>query len=394
MNTRWSEPRVQENFSLILGGPLYQLYLRTRLLKPAVELVERRVIASIVVTWLPLLILTLIAGNALGGVKVPFLFDLDVHIRLLLALPLLIGTEVVVHRRLSIAVDQFLVRGIIAPHDRARFEEIVAMTLRWRNSAAVEFLLLAFSTSLGYWIWRWDVSLHVGTWYLGATGDQLTAAGWWYAFISLNLFRFVLLRWYYRLILWYVLLWRLSRLPLRLTALHPDRSGGLGFLAGSVRAFTPLAVAQTTAVSGNMANHILHEAAKLPVFQQEIIGVVVLLMMIVLLPLSFFVGALAHSKREGTREYEILAMEYADEFRSKWIRGKPPAEERLIGSADIQSLADLANAFEVVRGMRLLPLDRRALVTLAAAIAFPFAPLLLTMFPVDELITGLLTKLF
>jgi hypothetical protein len=130
-----------------------------------------------------------------------------------------------------------------------------------------------------------------------------------------------------------------------------------------------------------MANHIFHEGAKLPAFQQEIIGVVVLLMMLVLLPLTFFVGALAHSKREGTREYEVLAMEYANEFRSKWIRGKPPAEERLIGSADIQSLADLANAFEVVRGMRLLPLDRRALVMLAVAIALPFAPLLLTMFP-------------
>jgi hypothetical protein len=396
MKANWPEPRLQENFSLVVGGPLYQLYLRSRLLEPPVELVERRIIASTAVTWLPLLILTLMAGTALGGVNVPFLFDMDVHIRLLLALPLMIGTEVIVHRRISVAVDEFLVRGIIAPNDRARFNQIIATTLRWRNSAAVEILLLAFSTSLGYWIWRQDVSLHVGTWYYatGATGEQLAAAGWWYAFISLNLFRFMLLRWYFRLILWGVLLWRVSRLPLRLNALHPDRAGGLGFLAVSVQAFTPLLVAHSLAVTGAIANQIWHEGAKLPAFLHEIILVVVLLMMLVLLPLTFFVGALARSKFEGTVEYEVLAMKYADEFHAKWMRGKPPAEEQLVGSADIQSLADLGNAFEVVRGMRLLPLDRQALVALAVAIALPFVPLALTMVPVDELLARLATKIF
>jgi hypothetical protein len=84
-------------------------------------------------------------------------------------------------------------------------------------------------------------------------------------------------------------------------------------------------------------------------------------------------------------------MKYADEFHAKWIRGKPPAEEQLIGSADIQSLADLANAFEVVRGMRLLPIDRQALVALPVTIALPLA---LTMFPVDELIARLVTRIF
>ena len=63
-------------------------------------------------------------------------------------------------------------------------------------------------------------------------------------------------------------------------------------------------------------------------------------------------------------------------------------------SADIQSLADLANAFEVVRGMRLLPLDRQALVALAVAIALPFAPLALTMLSLDKLIIALVTKIF
>jgi hypothetical protein len=91
------------------------------------------------------------------------------------------------------------------------------------------------------------MSLHVGSWYItvGPSGtERLTVAGWWYAFVSLSLFRFVLARWYFRLIVWYIFLWRVSRLPLRLNPLHPDRAGGLGFLGNSVRAFQPVLVAQ------------------------------------------------------------------------------------------------------------------------------------------------------
>jgi hypothetical protein len=396
MNTTQDGPPRQENFSLIVGGPLYQMWLRSRLLKPPIELLRRRIVFSIVVTWLPLLVLTLLAGTAVTGVEVPFLYNFDVHARLLLAMPLLIAAEVMVHRRMVVTVNQFLVRNIIAREDRERFHEIVTSTMRWRNSRMVELVILVYSSTIGYWVWRQGISLHIGTWYnsTGAAGEQLTAAGWWYAFISLNLFRFLLLRWYYRFILWCVFLWRVSRLPLQLTGLHPDRAGGIGFVGGSVRAFVLLMLAHTVTISGAMADLILHQGAGLPQFQMEILAVIVLLMAAMLLPMTFFVFALNRAKRQGTREYEILAMEYTKEFHSKWILRKAPAEEQLIGSADIQSLADLGNAFEVVRGMRMLPISRNSIISLAVMIALPFVPLVFTMFPVDELVARLVTKIF
>jgi hypothetical protein len=224
-----------------------------------------------------------------------------------------------------------------------------------------------------------------------ATGEHLTAAGWWYAF--LGVFRFVLFPWYFRLVVWYIFLWWVSRLLLRLKALHPDRPGGLGFLAISVHALTPLLVAHSVTIAGAIGNRIWHEGATLPAFQQEILGVVLMLMAIVLLPMTFFIGTLARTKRQGTREYGGVAMEYVDDFHVKWMHGKPPAGEQLVGSADIQSLADLGNSFEVVRKMRLLPFDRHEIVTLAISVALPFAPLVLTMFRVDELIGRLVTKI-
>jgi hypothetical protein len=84
-HTSASTPTPAEDFSLVLGGPLYQMYLRTRLLRPPADLVQRRITALALVTWLPLLVLSIASGTAFGGLKVPFLVDLEVHTRFLLA---------------------------------------------------------------------------------------------------------------------------------------------------------------------------------------------------------------------------------------------------------------------------------------------------------------------
>ncbi len=396
MKTDVSTPTPPEDFSLVIGGPLYQMYLRSRLVRPPVDLLERRVIAFIVVTWFPLLVLTLAGGRALGGATLPFLFEVDVHIRFLLALPLLIGAELMVHQRLRVTVSQFIDRGIIAPEDRPRFVGIITAAMRLRNSAAMEMALIVTAISLGYWIWREGLVLHVGSWYVavGPAGDErLTVAGWWYACVSLNLFRFVLLRWYFRLIVWYIFLWRVSRLPLRLNPLHPDRAGGLGFIGGSVHAFTPVLVAHTVVLAGVIGGRIWYEGMTLPAFQIEIAGAVALLMVVVLAPLTFFVLKLARAKREGARHYGLLATRYVDEFREKWMRDRRPEGEPLVGSADIQSLADLANANDVVREMRVLPFGRQAVVTLAIVVALPYLPLVLTMMSLQALVGHVIGKL-
>ena len=394
MKTEASTPALPEDFSLVLGGPLYQMYLRSRLVRPPVDLMERRIIAFIVLAWFPLLVLTVAGGQALSGATVPFLFDLDVHARFLVALPLLIGAELIVHQRLRVTVSQFTDRGIIAPEDRPRFFGIIAAAMRLRNSAAIEVALIVAAIAL-HWGWRESMALRVGSWYVavGPQGDEsLTVAGWWYAFVSLSLFRLVLLRWYFRLVIWYVFLWRVSRLPLRLNPLHPDRTGGLGFIGTSVHAFTPVLVAHTVVLAGVIGSRILYEGMKLPAFQLEIVGAVVLLLVIVLAPLTCFALTLARAKREGARHYGLFAARYVDEFREKWMRDRHPEGEPLVGSADIQSLADLGNAYDVVREMRMLPFDRHAIVSLAIVVALPYLPLLLTMMSLEALVSQVLGK--
>ncbi len=143
-----------------------------------------------------------------------------------------------------------------------------------------------------------------------------------------------------------------------------------------------------------IANRIFHLGAALPDFKVEIAVMVVFVQCLVFAPFLPFAPQLARVKRDGMREYGTLAASYVREFDAKWVRGSAPANEPLVGSADIQSLADLANSFEVVRGMRIVPVTKEAILQLAVATLVPVAPLLLTMMPLEQLLKMLAGVLF
>jgi hypothetical protein len=376
-------------FSLVQGGPLFQLMLRAGLIRPSMDMLARRIIAMMALGWVPLLVLTLLSGHALGGKGVPFLYDVGAHARLLLTVPALIAAEVIVHRRIRVTVQQFLDRGIVAPEHVDRFDSAIVSAMRLRNSVLAEALIAIFVVAGGSYLGRRYLALDTESWFAAPVGNQthFTAAGYWYIFVSLAIFRFFGLRWYFRLFVWYRFLWQVSRhVPLQLNALHPDRAGGLAFLSGSVFAFQPVLIAHTIALSGILAGKIWHESATLPQFKMEIVTWILCLMLLVLLPLLFFITHLAAAKRNGLREYGIVGSRYVAEFRRKWIVGHVENGEQLIGTADIQSLADLSNSFEVVNEMRLVPFGRASVLRSAMMTALPLAPLLLTMIPLDQLV--------
>jgi hypothetical protein len=389
----WDEtPIEQPDFSLVAGGPLYRLLLRAGMIHAPMDLLRRRIIATIIVTWLPLAALTALGGSFFAGVNVPFLYDVDVQVRFLLALPLLIAAEVIVHRRFRAIVEQFEERNLVAPSDRRSFDAIISASMQLRNSVAIELGLFVLSFAMGYWLWRSQANLHVATWY-GSGAEHtlsLTWAGCWYVFVSVPIFRFIILRWYFRIFIWYLFLIRVSGLRLQLNPLHPDRAGGLGFLSFSADALAPVLIAQTMFLSGWVGNQIWHQGATLPDFKFLIGGVLVLLMLIVLLPLTVFVGQMAVASRAGLREYGLFASRYTSEFRRKWLYAPQDYAEELLGSADIQSLADLGNSYEVAREMRFVPFGRNVVLRLLFLLALPMAFLVLTMFPLDVLFRQLI----
>ncbi len=387
-----------QDFSLVLGGPLYQLLRRSHLTDDALQLARRRIIFISLLAWLPLLALSALEGQLLGGrVAVPFLMDVEVHVKFLLAMPLLIAAELVVHQRMRLVVRQFLERNLIPESAMTRFDAAIASAFRLRNSVLAEVLLIAFVYGVGILIvWRHYTALATATWYAtpSVEGSTLSLAGIWYGYVSIPFFQFLLLRWYFRIFIWIRFLWQVSRIELSLVPTHPDRVGGLGFLSNIVYSFALLAVAHGALLAGNLANRIFYLGAALPEYKVEIVVVVIFLLCLVLGPLLLFAPQLAQAKRVGNREYGTLAERYVREFDAKWLRGGAPADEPLVGSADIQSLADLANSFEVVRTMQIAPITRDALIRLVAATLAPVVPLALTMMPFEELLKKLFGILF
>jgi hypothetical protein len=393
-----SHPQDPYDFSVVLGGPLYQIVRRAHLSGEALDLLRRRIVVIALAAWLPLLILSALGGRAWGdAVRVPFLLDIEVHARFLLTLPLLIVAELVVHQRMRPVVRQFLERGLIPEASRSKFDAAVASAQHLRSSVVAELLLVAFVYLVGLFIWPHYGALGVATWYAtpaAAGGRQLSLAGWWFVYVSLPLFQFILFRWYFRLFVWIRFLWQVARCRLSLVPTHPDRLGGLGFLSSTVAAFAPLLAAHGSLLASWIAARIFFQGAKLPDFKVELVVVVAFLLLIVLGPLLLFMPHLATARRVGLREYGTLAQRYVRQFDDKWLRGGAPAGEPLVGSADIQSLADLGNSFELVRSMRVVPFTRDAAIQLAVITLLPAAPLLLTMVSLEELLKRLLQVVF
>ena len=383
------------DFSLVLGGPVYQLLRRVRLEGDHLELLNRRLFGITLVAWLPLLLLATFSSSGAHVGRLSFLHDVEVQVRFLIALPILIAAELVVHLRLRPVVRRFGERRIVLLQDLPRFDTAIESAGRLRDSIPIECGLLLFVYTVGLWVWNGRVGLDTETWYAMPGGRwHLTPAGFWYVFISIPILQFILLRWYLRLFIWFRFLWHVSRINLHLIPTHPDRCAGLAFLGKSAYAFGPILFAQGVMLAGVVASRVLYRGESLQSFKLQAGGFVTFFVLAILGPLLMFTPQMIRAKRKGLADYGLLAQRYVDSFEQKWILEDPSSSGELLGAADIQSLADLGNSYAMVREMRSVPFGLDDISRLAAATAAPLLPLLLTVFSPEELIMRIVKIVF
>ena len=384
----------ESDFSLVLGGPVFQFFRRSHLAGDGLELLHRRLLIITMAAWLPMLFLAALRSST-GEVRLSFLHDLQVQVRFLIALPVLIAAELIVHSRIRPVVRRFVERRIVLPQDLGRFHSAIDSAVRLRNSVPIEIGLLIFAYALSLWLWNIRVAVEASTWYASPIGRwHLTPAGCWYVFVSIPILQFILLRWYLRLFVWFRFLWQISRINLNLIATHPDRCAGLAFLGKSAYAFGPILFAQGAMLAGLVASRVLYRGESLLSFKLQIAGFVAFFVLAILGPLLMFTPRMARAKRKGLADYGLLAQRYVESFEQKWVLRDPATFEELLGSGDIQSLADLGNSYAMVRDMRAVPFGLEDISRLAAATAAPLLPLLLTIFSPEELITRILKVMF
>jgi hypothetical protein len=286
-------------------------------------------------------------------------------------------------------------RRIILPEDRPRFYRAVDSAFALRNSTPLELGLLAAVYIFGLWFWNSRFAIETATWYAMPGGRwHLTPAGIWYVFLSIPTLQFILLRWYVRLFIWYRFLWQVSRIDLNLIATHPDRAGGLGFLGHISYAFGPVLFGQGAMLAGLIASRVLYHGDSLASFRLQAGGFVAFFVCVVFSPLVMFTAQMARARREGLAEYGLLAQRYVEGFREKWIVEYGSNSGEFLGTADIQSLADLGNAYTVVNEMRLVPFGLQDMTRLAVATAAPLVPLLLLVWSPEEVIMRVIKVVF
>jgi len=201
--------------------------------------------------------------------------------------------------------------------------------------------------------------------------------------------QFFLDRWFWRLFLWGRFLFTVARMQLNLVPTHADQAGGLGFLGTSHLSLGIFAFGAVAVMSAEVAFLIVFRNVDIQTFRVPYISYLVLIELIILGPLLLFIPSLTLARLQALREYSLLVCRYNRDFHDKWINGNARAEEQLLGSADIQSLADLGNSFEYVRSMKVVPFGVRVIVQLAVVASLPCIPLLLLVIPVDKIL-GLL----
>jgi hypothetical protein len=384
-----------ENFSFTRGGPLHWLIVRLGQGRDERHLVVRRALLAVLITWLPLFVLSLIQGQTLGqGIKIPFLRDFAVNVRFLIALPILILAESGIDQKWRLVTLHFLRSKLVADTDVPVFEKLLEKTTRLRDRVLPELLLLVAAFLPSLFVKTELLMSGISSWHTIGTGaSELSIAGWWFNFVSTPIFRFLLLRWIWRLFLGTLLLWRVSRMRLYLIATHSDMAAGLGFLSQGQKAFSPIVFAGGAVVAGQVANAIAYQGATLSSMKFPMIAYGVLAIILLVSPLLVVTPVLVKIKKKALLEYGALVTEHNQQFDQKWIQNKSSPNEVILGSSDPCSLIDLGSSFLVVRQMGIVPIDKPTLMTLALAAALPMVPVVFLAIPVDELIRLVLKML-
>jgi hypothetical protein len=382
------------DFSL-LGGPLYRLGSRLRLVRARTNTIALGLVLG-VVPWIVLVTLALFEGfgQALFSMEA-----IGAHVRLLVAIPLFFLCETLIDPQFAGFVRDIVRSQVVPESERPALDSWIVRVARWRDAWLPEVILLLLAVLVGLEVPAQNLFAYLPGHTEGSVAGVVGETTWtnhWYWMVCMTLFRFLLLRWLWRLALWCFFLWRVSRLKLRLVPTHPDHAGGLGFLEFVHMGFAPLILAISAVQSASLAQDLAWGRMMFDAIYPSVALVLIADAVLFLGPLCIFSGKLWKCRIKGTRDYGTLGERYVKAFEKKWLGASPAPEESLLGTDDIQSLADLSTSVDIIRDMRTVPVSLDMLIYMAGAALLPLLPLGLFKYPLADLLEkflGMLTGL-
>jgi len=354
--------------------------------------VARRAIFFALVAWLPIAFWALIRGRFIqAAAGEPLLQHYGVHVRCLVAIPLLILGEATLHKAALRYFPQFISSGLIDDATRPAFEAVLRSFRRWREMSRPWMLMIGAALALTLV----DPAASHGdamSWALDEKGG-LGFGGVWFVYVVRPLFVALLLGWLWRLALLVVFFARLGTLSLSFVPSHPDRLGGLGFLEKLPTAFAPVSLALSATIASRWAHEIVYHQQSITALKLPAAMFVVVWSLLLLAPFVPLMPVLRAAKRAALPNYAAMVAEQGRLVRRRWIDGATKAEGPLLEPDGVGVIADAATMYGAVRSMRILPIGKASLVAVVVPLATPMFVVAALQIPIKTLLLGLLKTL-
>ncbi|MGJ7562248.1 hypothetical protein ACSFBM_00140 [Variovorax sp. GB1R11] len=382
----------QQHDSLFAGGPPTKFF---RCIGVGRWPLRHRAAMVAAVGWLPLVLLAVL--SLLDGehqVWHAFWRDASVHARSLIVAPLLVLAEGICIPRLGAIGFVFRQRQLVPASQEVAYNALLRKIGRLRDLRWLEIVAVGLAFSAALLVAQNVPPSFLPDWHRGNPAMPLgrSLASWWHTLVSLPLLLILLLGWIWRWTLWIRFLWGVSRLELRLVAAHPDGAAGLLFVSFSLRAFSILGLAIGVLVAATTLAHVwAGTPGSVELLATSMLGTLAFVLAGFAAPVLIFSGKLIDLWHRSNLLYGALAQSAGMAFEDNWMSQPLKLEaQKLLGSNEASALADLHQVVQGAGALRLLPVDLRSLIILAAATALPFAVIALALVPMDRLLSHVL----
>jgi uncharacterized membrane protein len=374
-------------FSIIQTGLFEKLLQKISWFTNRKKVDYRKILFLLVLTYLPLLILTLAQGLMIGDrVAVPFFYEPAIHIRLLMALPMLILSEKYVSQRIHTIILQFRKNGMVPEDKLGDFDQLLQRFQLLAKKKRAELIIIAIIVV--NLVLRWTLNtFEVTTWMFPSAENKssLSLAGYWAILVSFPMVQFLILRWLWRWLLWSRLLFELSKFGLRIFPSHPDKAGGLAFLGES-----PLVFGSVTLVFGVIFAAILIERTLFLNYTLDqqiplLVSFLVLSLIINILPLLFFSGLMRTERLKAIHEFNRIGTLMERAFEDKYILQNESQSQIPIPEGYMAG-----TSYQRVQEMKMFPFDLKSMIASVVITVIPLLGLLLFYIPFMEVVDFLM----
>src|SRR5262245_56017721 len=387
-DARHRDREVSPSFSLTFGDALFRLQQAIGLIPQRGGFgIGRRVGLLVLITWVPIVGWALVNGRAIGhAVAEPLFEHFGVHVRCLLAIPRLVIADATAHATLARQLPYFITSGLVGASTRASFEAVLRDVMRLRDRWLPWVIILTLIVAGT--VWRpWTADLHELRWAEDETAHTTGGFGaWWFLTVVRPVFSALLLAWLWRLIVLWVLLWRVARLDLSIVPTHPDRVGGLGFLEKLPLGFAPVVLAISAVASSRWAHDVLYHEVDVRTLAMPAATLIVLTTLLVLGPLLAFLVPLGRAKRQALLDYGALVGDHDRRVRRRWILREPVEDDAILSAPELGPVADTGTLYDAVRQMRTVPIGPSALAAVVVPMAIPMLLVAALRVPVKDLV--------